>query len=154
MSSLGFVPDVTIIVITFFLMVKYNEKIVSLILWIKLLPRFLLFILTSIPLIIFEENINWGAIGNTYTLLPWTLLPLLLFLIITGYLAKKFKAKSVIVPMYSLIMFGIFWELLFGGLRGQMFVLPMPFFVFMIFFVGLSYAYITYIPLKVLLRDN
>ena len=153
MSSLGFIPDVSIIVITYFLMVIYNKKIVNLIIKIKL-PRFLLFILTSIPLIILEENINWGAIGNKYTLLPWTLIPLIIFLIITGYLARKFKATSVIVPMYSLMAFGIIWELLIGGLRGQMFVLPILFFIFMVFFVGLSYVYITYIPLKVLLKEN
>jgi hypothetical protein len=50
------------------------------------------------------------------------------------------------------MLFGVFWELIFGGLRGQMFALPIPLFVFMVFFVGLSYAYIAYIPLKVLLK--
>lgn len=152
MSSLGFIPDVLIIAITFILMVKFNEKIVNLILKIKI-PRFLLYILISIPLIILEENINWGAIGNNYNILPWTLIPLLLFLVIAGYFAKKFKAKNVKVPMYSLVLFGILWELFFGGLRGQVFVLPLAFFIFMVFFVGLSYAYISYIPLKVLLKE-
>ena len=122
MSSLGFVPDVLLIIGTFYLMVKCNGKIVDALLWFKFIPRFLLFLLISMPLIIFEENINWGSIGSTYTLLPWTLIPLLLFLIVTGYLARKFNAKSVLVPMYSLIIFGILWELLLGGLRGQMFI--------------------------------
>jgi len=151
MSSLGFIPDTLFLGITFFLIIKFREKLTNLFFKINI-NQFLLFILSSIPFMIVEENINCLPTGCVF--IPWTIPFLIIFVSILGFITIKSKTKNIKFPLIGFISFGVLWEVLIGGLRGQLNAIGIPFYLFMIFWVALSYAYLVIIPLKILLRNK
>lgn len=153
MSQLGFFPDIIILSFSFFLIYNYRKQIINLFYKTKL-PKTLLYAISPIPFIIIEENINSGAIGDKFTLIPWTMPFLLFFILILGIIVKYFKIENMKRSLIGFVTFGILWEILIGGLRGQILVLNPLFYIFMIFWVGLSYAYLIIVPLEILFNKN
>lgn len=148
--SLGFIPDVSILSATFILMVVFRRKIAKLFLWIPS-PKFLIYLISSIPFILIEENINCLPTGCVF--IPWTVPYLLAFVLVLGLLFK-FRPKSMKYPLAIFIMSGILWEIFFGGLKGQLSMINPGFYIFMVFYVGLSYAYLIIVPLTILKEED
>ena len=151
MSSLGFIPDIAILLATFILIVIYRQKISRLFTRLPF-PNFLIYLISSLPFMIFEENINCLQTGCT--LIPWTIPYLIAFVIILGLVVKIFKPKKILYPLFGFMIFGIFWEIIVGGLKNQMGVMGPIFYAFMIIWVGLSYAYIVFVPLIILIKQK
>jgi len=145
MSSMGFIPDVLFLGITFFFLVKYREKIASWLLKIPL-PNYVTFLLTIFVLSVIEENINSGFPFFIIPFIPWTVPILMLQVMILAWAMNKW-ASSIKWPLIIYMIFGVLWEMVLGGLRGQLGVIPLWLYLFMIFWVALSYAYVSIIPL-------
>lgn len=140
-KDLGFFIDVGLLIFTFVLMVKYRERLAKLFTWMPL-PKFLVYLISSLPFMIFEENINCLPTGCK--LIPWTI-PFLLGLVFILWIVGR--RLSMMVSMILFMVVGVSWEIFFGGLRGVGFG---PFGVFMTAFAGLSYAYLVVVPLTIL----
>ena len=145
MSVLGFFIDVPLLIVTFYLMIKYREQIIKKILKIPL-PNYALFLLTIFMLSLIEENINTGFTIFIIPFVPWTVPILMLQVDIVAWVMNKWSL-SLKWPLIIYIVFGTLWELLVGGLRG-LGESPLWLGVFMLFiYVPLSYAYVSMIPL-------
>tara|TARA_Y100000310_G_scaffold341966_1_gene443112 strand:+ start:2407 stop:2865 length:459 start_codon:yes stop_codon:yes gene_type:complete len=151
MSELGFFLDILILSLTFILIIKYREKIAKLFKKIPL-SKFPVYLISSIPFMIFEENINCAPSGCV--LIPWTIPFLLLFVLVLGLIVRRLKPKSLKYPLIGFLIFGILWEVLIGGLRNQLTIIGPALYSFMIFWVALSYAYIVIVPLTILLNQK
>ncbi len=82
-------------------------------------------------------------------IVPPTLPFLLLEMLVLGIIVGVLHAKSPLGITVIFSTYGIFFELFFGGLRG--FALS-GFSLFLIPWVGLGYAFISMLPLVVLLK--
>ncbi|MFH1586693.1 MAG: hypothetical protein ABID38_02460 [Candidatus Diapherotrites archaeon] len=151
MSSLGFIPDVVILSITFILIVKFRKEISKLFMVLPL-PKFLIYLISSLPFMLFEENINCLPTGCE--LIPWTIPFLLLFVLVLGLIIRHLKLKNMIFPLIGFTIFGILFEMIIGGLRDQLSVIGPMAYIFFIFWVGLSYAYLVIVPLTILLEEK
>ncbi|MFH1501326.1 MAG: hypothetical protein ABIE22_05280 [archaeon] len=151
MSSLGFIPDVAILGITFILIVLFRNKLANIFNMIPL-PPFLVYLISSVPFMLIEENIN--CLPSGCVLIPWTIPFLLTFVLILGLIVKTLKPKTITYPLAGFIIFGALWEALIGGLSGQLQVIGPRFYVFMIFYAGLSYAYFIVVPLEIAINKK
>jgi len=150
-SVLLFFISVSFLLLTYFLMYKFNSKIVNY-LSKKNISTFRLTILISIFLILIEENINTNDHGLMISII--IVIILIIQMMILLHLTKKYKPKSIKNPLMIYVIFGTLWELLVGGLV-NIFSYPILFAIFMVFiYVPLSYAYFAYIPLKILEYRN
>jgi hypothetical protein len=154
--AFGLLFDIPLLLIPFILMVKFRKPLTSKISRIPL-PKFALFLLVSIPLINFEEMINCGAYGCAPVLIVPTMPVILGFILLLGIFSRILKAKSTLRTTLVFSVLGFLFELIVGVASAQfiqlIWVSP-PFFIFMAFWVGMSYAFISYLPLAVLLDEN
>ncbi|MCR4369054.1 MAG: hypothetical protein NUV67_04065 [archaeon] len=149
MSGLGFLPDLLILSATFALIIKFRKEIARLFLKIPG-PRFFVYVASSIPFIIFEENINCLPTGCQ--LIPWTVPVLIVLVIILGLICRRLKAHDLRKTTFFFSLYGVFWELIIGGLAGALGL--GLFFIFMVFWVLLSYAYLVVVPLTILFSQE
>ncbi len=132
----------------------YRKRIAALIKKVKL-PKIILYILTAIPLIIFEEHINCMPSWCLHVLIPPTLPFLLIQTIIVGLIfAKFFSTKSILVPTFLYSAFGLLWEFTAGGLVGLFSKAALSFAIFMIGWTGISYAFLVIVPLTILMKTD
>lgn len=150
--SFGFIIDVLIIIVSFIIIYKLRNKIAKAFKLIPL-PVYVVAIISSIPFMLIEESINCMDWGNGCGVTWWIIYVLIAEIAILCYLTKRFKCTSIKKPLIWFMVLGTLWEILIGGLAGQLFVLPWFFSVFMVFiYVPLSYAYISVIPLVLIVR--
>lgn len=142
-----FFIKIGLLLFVFVLQLRYRKELAALILKIKL-PVLVLYLLTAIPLIIFEEHINCSPDFCGKLVLPPTLLPLLLELLLVWLLIKIFKTQKILLPILIYSACGISYELLFGGLKN----LPAtnPFLYFLIIWTGIGYAFLAIIPVTII----
>ena len=152
MSQLGFYADIAILSIAFILIIIFRKKITALLLKIKL-PRFLLFLLVSVPFLLFEESINCQQYNCTFPVLN-TIPMLLVFMLILGVFVKLFKAKRVWLSVIIFSILGILFEVFLGIESGGAGDLHPAMLIFMLFWIGISYAFVSLIPLKVLMAKK
>lgn len=147
-SEIGFIFDVSFLIISFFLIFKFRNQISNFILLIPISPV-ILGVLSSIPFILIEESINCINYGDGLgcRMTTWINFVLIFEILILLYFTKKNKITSIKKPIIIFSFIGLFWELFFGGLRGFIFT---PFILFMAPYVMLSYAYISLIPLTLI----
>ncbi len=134
----------------FIVLLVFRTRLNRLILKIPL-PRIVLYILTTIPLIIIEEDINCMQSWCGTVFIPPTLPFLLIELLAVYGLYQWLRPKNIWPLVIGYCAFGIAWELILGGLKGAM--LNPLFFAFMVFWVGVSYAFVSITPLT-LLREK
>ncbi len=145
----GLFIDVPLLTGTFLLLLLFRKRVAFAIARIAL-PTVVLSLLTSIPLIIFEEQIDCQPSWCGRVIIPPTLPFLLLEMLILEAIAIFLHARSVRNVTIIFSIYGIVFEILVGGLRGA----PLLVTILLIPYVGLGYAYISMLPLTVLLEGR
>lgn len=145
----GIFIDVPLIVGGFLPMFVYRKQLAARLSRIPI-PVLALYMLLSVPLIIFEEQINCMPAWCGKVLIPPTLPFILVEMFILGLLALRLHLKSALRVTLAFSIFGVFWELLLGGLVGA------PILVDLLIgpYVILSYAFISLLPLVLLLEGR
>jgi len=151
--AFGIFIDVPLLLIPFILFIKFRKQIANLIKKIRL-PTFILFLISSVPFIIFEENINCGAFDCQYTFLPFTLYFLLGFLLILGLIVKFTHTQKFFLTILIFSILGTIFEIFLGSSRVEFQALPPLSFVLISIWVMISYAFISVVPLTILLEDK
>ena len=143
----GVFIDVPLIVGGFLLMFRYRRQIANKVAKTNLHP-FLLYMLISVPLIIFEEHIDCMPAWCGRVLIPPTLPFILVEIFVLGLLALRLHATNVRRVTLLFSIFGVFWEILVGGLVGA----PLLIIAILAPYVGVGYAFISLLPLTILLE--
>ena len=130
-------------------MLVYRGKLTNAIARIKL-PLLALSTLLSIPLIIFEEQINCMPAWCGQVVIPPTLPFLVAEIVLLGLIVSRVHAKNLfrVTLLYSI--FGVAWELLLGGLVGASVLVD----VLIGPYVALSYAFVSMLPIRILIRGR
>lgn len=145
----GVYIDVPLIVGTFAVMFALRRRVARSLGRIKV-PAPVLYILLSVVLIIVEEDVNCMPSWCGQVLIPPTLPFLLVEVAVLGMVAGLLRARSAFVPVLAYAVFGVAWELTVGGLKGA----PPVVDLFFVPYVALSYAYVSMLPLEVLLKSR
>lgn len=145
----GILIDVPLIVGTFGMMLIYRRQITNGVIRVRL-PTLALSILLSVPLIIFEEQINCMSAWCGQVIIPPTLPFLVIEIAALGVIVMKAHAKNLfrVILLYSI--FGVAWELLVGGLVGAGVLVDLligP-------YVALSYAFVSMLPIRILIKGK
>ena len=143
----GFFIDVPLLTISFAIIAVFRMKLAGA-LTANRLPHFLLFLLAAVPLIIFEEQIDCMPAWCGKVAVPPTLYFLELEVLVLGLLAVFLRARSAPRVALAFSVYGIFFELIVGGLRGLQ---PSLAALFLVPYVGIGYAFVSLLPLEVLL---
>lgn len=112
------------------------------------LPVFVVFVLSSIPLILLEENVNCLATGCQ--LIPSTLPILLLFVIGLGALVHFLKWKDFFPALLLFMAWGYFVEIFIFHFDPAYFSRPLMELIFGAAWLMVSYAVLVMIPLTYL----
>lgn len=145
----GILIDVPLIVGSFAIMLVYRRQLTNVITRIKL-PLFALSILLSVPLIIFEEQINCMTAWCGQVIIPPTLPFLVVEIAVLGVIVIKVHAKNLLRVTLLYSVFGVMWEILLGGLVGASILIDLligP-------YVALSYAFVSMLPIRILIRGR
>jgi hypothetical protein len=145
----GALIDVPLIVGGFLLMLRFRKKLALDILRVKL-PPLALYMILSVPLIIFEEQIDCMPAWCGMVAIPPTLTFILVEMLVLGGIVLWRHAKNVLRVTLFFSIFGVLWEIFLGGLVGA------PLIIIAIFapYVGVSYAFISMLPLTVLVEGK
>ena len=143
----GFFIDVTVLSIAFILTIVFRRSIAKLIMRIPL-PVFAVYLISSLPFIIFEEFIN------CIECFPDTIIWLLSFVLILGIVVKKTSAKRIVPITVIFSILGVLFEVFFGKSSGGISTLQVPMLIFMLFWIGLSYAFLVIVPLTIIVENS
>ena len=127
-------------------MFRFRKKLALDILRVKL-PPLALYLIPSVPLIIFEEQIDCMPAWCGMVTIPPTLPFIIVEMLVLGGLVLWRHAKSVLRVTLFFSIFGVFWEVFLGGLVGA----PPIIIALLAPYVGVSYAFISMLPLEVLI---
>ena len=145
----GAIIDVPLIVGVFLLMFRFSKKLAIAVLRVKL-PPLVLYLILSVPLIIFEEQIDcmpaWSAWSRYRQLFPFLFIEML----VLGGIALWRHAKNVLRVTLFYSIFGVLWEVFLGGLVGT----PLTVIALLAPYVGVGYAFILMLPLTVLVEGG
>lgn len=145
----GVLIDVPLIVGGFLLMFRYRERLALTILRVKLPPLALCLIL-SVPLIIFEEQIDCMPAWCGMVAIPPTLPFLLIEILVLAGIVLWRQAKNVLRVTLVYSIFGVLWEIFLGGLMGA----PLIIIALLAPYVAVGYAFVSMLPLTVLIEGK
>ena len=145
----GAIIDVPLIVGGFLLMFRFRKKLAIAILRVKL-PPLALYLILSVPLIIFEEQIDCMPAWCGMVAIPPTLPFLLIEILALGGIALWRHAKNVLRVTLVYSIFGVFWEIFLGGLVGA----PLVVTALLAPYVAVGYAFVSMLPLEVLIEGK
>ena len=145
----GAIIDIPLIVGGFLLMFRFRKKLAIAILRVKL-PPLALYLILSVPLIIFEEQIDCMPAWCGMVAIPPTLPFLLIEILALGGIVLWRHAKNVLRVTLVYSIFGVFWEIFLGGLVGA----PLVVIAVLAPYVGVSYAFVSMLPLTVLIEGH
>jgi hypothetical protein len=145
----GILIDVPLIVGGFLIMFRFRKKLAIDILKVKI-PPLALYMILSVPLIIFEEQIDCMPAWCGTVAIPPTLPFILVEMLLLGAIVLWRHAQNVLRVTFLFSVFGVFWEILVGGLVGAPFVII----VLLAPYVAVGYAFISMLPLKVLIEGK
>jgi hypothetical protein len=145
----GILIDVPLIVGGFLLMFRFRKKLALDILKVKL-PPLALYLILSIPLIIFEEQIDCMPAWCGMVAIPPTLPFILVEMLVLGGIVMWRRAQNVLQVTLFFSIFGVFWEIFLGGLVGA----PLIIIALLAPYVGVGYAFISMLPLTVLIEGE
>lgn len=141
--------DVPIVVVTFVVMLVLRKRVAGA-LGRTRLPLPIPYVLIAILLIVVEEDIDCMPAWCGQVLIPPTL-PFLLFEVaVLGLVAVLLHVQSVFRLVLAYAVFGVVWELTVGGLKGAAPLVDLLF----VPYVALGYAYVSMLPLEVLLKSG
>ncbi len=143
----GFLVDVPLLTATFALILVFRRNLATIMVKTGL-PRFLLFLLLAIPLIIFEEQIDCMPAWCGKVVIPPTLYFLEFEVFILGLLVILLHSRSALRVALAFSIYGVFFEHLLGGLRG---LPPSLVALFLVPYVAMGYGFVSLLPLEVLL---
>ena len=145
----GILIDVPLIVGGFLIMFRFRKKLALDVLRVKL-PPLALYMILSVPLIIFEEQIDCMPAWCGTVAIPPTLPFILIEMLLLGAIVLWRHATNVLRVTLFFSIFGVFWEMFLGGLVGA------PLFIIAIFapYVAIGYAFISLLPLTVLIEGK
>lgn len=147
----GALIDVPLIVGGFVLMLVYRKQLAQRILRIGgRLPLLGMYLLLSVPLIIFEEDIDCMQAWCGQVLIPPTLSFILIEMLALGVLSLRLHAKNPLRVTLLFSIFGVFWEIFLGGLKGA----PIEILALLGPYVMVSYGFVSLLPLCVLLEGK
>ncbi len=112
----GALIDIPLLSITFVGMMIFRKRLAISLVRTRL-PPIALYLLLSVPLIIFEEQIDCQPSWCGAVVIPPTLPFLLLEMLVLGTLAWLLHAKSPIRVTLVFSVYGTLFEILVGGLR-------------------------------------
>ena len=145
----GALIDVPLIVGGFLLMFRYRKRLALTILRVKL-PPLALYLLLSVPLIIFEEQIDCMPAWCGMVAIPPTLPFLLIEMLALGAIVLRIHAKNVLRITFVYSILGVLWEIFFGGLVGA----PLVVIALLAPYVAVGYAFVSMLPLTVLIEGK
>jgi len=145
----GALIDVPLIVGGFLLMFRYRKRLALTILRVKL-PPLALYLLLSVPLVIFEEQIDCMPAWCAMVAIPPTLPFLLVELLALGGIVLWRHAKNVLRVTLVYSIFGVLWEIFVGGLVGA----PLIIIALLAPYVAVGYAFVSMLPLTVLIEGK
>lgn len=130
-------------------MFRYRKQLARAILKVKL-PPLALYLILSVPLIIFEEQIDCMPAWCGMVAIPPTLPFLFVELLVLGGIVLWRHAKDVLRITLVYSVFGVLWETFLGGLAGA------PLIIIAIFapYVAIGYAFVSMLPLEVLVEGK
>ena len=143
----GIFIDVPLVVGGFFIMFRFRKKLAQSILRVKL-PPLALYLILSVPLIIFEEQIDCMPAWCGTVAIPPTLPFILIEMLALGGIALWRHAKNVSRVTLLFSIFGVLWEIFLGGLVGA----PLIIIALLAPYVAVGYAFISMLPLEVLIE--
>jgi hypothetical protein len=143
----GIFIDVPLLTIPFLLMFKFRKRLTSEISRLRL-PLIAIYILLTIPLLIFEEQIDCMPAWCGTVVIPPTIPFLLLEMLVLGGLVMVLHAKSPLRVTLVFSIYGVLFELFLGGLVGA----PVLIAAILAPYVGMGYAFISMLPLSVLMK--
>jgi len=144
-----FVPQIGFLVASY-LVIRHRHNISAWFLKFPIGNKIFLFLLSSLPFMLFEENINcFPPEAGGCKLFPVTIPFLLIELAILLYLVRKFKLKHFWKIITTFSVLGVVWELTVGVAGAAFLSLPPIWFVIIFGWTWLSYAFIAIIPLTI-----
>jgi len=145
----GALVDVPLVVGGFLLMFRFRKKLALTILRVKL-PPLALYLILSVPLIIFEEQIDCMPAWCGMVAIPPTLPFLLVEMLVLGGIVLWRHAKNVLRVTLLYSIFGVLWEIFLGGLVGA----PLIIIALLAPYVAVGYAFVSMLPLTVLIEGK
>ncbi len=130
-------------------MFRFRKRLAIDVLRLKL-PPLALYMILSVPLIIFEEQIDCMPAWCGTVAIPPTLPFILVEMLVLGAIVLWRHAQNVLRVMLLFSVFGVFWEILVGGLVGA----PLIIIALLAPYVAVGYAFISMLPLKVLIEGK
>ena len=149
--SLGLVVEVPLF-LTYSWLIYSNRKAVAQWFLASRLPKFIVALVSALPFMLYEENLNCLPTGCL--LIPPTIPILTVFVVIMLLGIKFFKAKNVITPVFLFSIFGVIVENTYGASSVELHALPFLWMVFFIFWIFVSYAFFAIIPATVLIENE
>ena len=147
----GVFIDVPLVVGGFVLMLVYRKPLTQRILTVQgRIPRLGIYLLLSIPLIIFEEEIDCMPAWCGQVLIPPTLPFIVIEILALGALSLRLHAKNPLRVTLFFSIFGVFWEIFLGGLKGA----PLLITAVLAPYVMVGYGFVSLLPLCVLLEGK
>ncbi len=145
----GILIDVPLIVGGFLLMFRFRKKLALAILRVKL-PPLALYLILSVPLIIFEEQIDCMPAWCGMVLIPPTFPFLVVEILLVGGIVLWWHARNVLRVTLFYSIFGVLWEIFLGGLVGA----PLIIIALLAPYVAVGYAFVSLLPLTVLIEGK
>lgn len=138
------------LLVSFILIIKHRHSIA---IYFKRIPLrgVWLYLVTALPFMLFEENINcFPEVAGGCTLFPPTIPLLVIFVLCIYAIVKLFKIHKFWVTLILTCSIGIVWEVFVGVEHAQFKALPPFWFAFVSLWMWMSYAYFVVIPLTLI----
>jgi hypothetical protein len=145
----GIFIDVPLLTVPFILMLVFRKRFAGALVGTGV-PRMVLYLLLCVPLIVFEEQIDCMKEWCGRVVIPPTLPFLWVELLVLGLLVTFLHSRRPLRVALVFSTYGVAFELLLGGLRGA----PLIVTLLLIPYVGLGYAFVSMLPLVVLLSER
>lgn len=145
----GVFIDVPLLTLTFVAMFRFRKRLTSVLAKVRV-PSLAMYLLLSVPLIIFEEQIDCMPSWCGNVLVPPTLPFLLAEMFVLGVLVLRLHARSLLRVTLVFSVYGVLFEILVGGLMGA----PVIVVALLAPYVALGYAFISMLPLNILLAGK
>ncbi len=145
----GVFVDVPLLTLTFVAMFRFRKRLTSALVKVRV-PPLAMYLVLSVPLIIFEEQIDCMPSWCGNVLVPPTLPFLLVEMFVLGILVLQLHARSLLRVTLVFSVYGLFFEILLGGLMGA----PVIVVALLAPYVALGYAFISMLPLNILIQGR
>ena len=145
----GVFVDVPLLTLTFVAMFRFRKRLTSALVKVRV-PLLATYLISSVPLIIFEEQIDCQPSWCGSVLVPPTLPFLVVEMSVLGVLVLRLHARSLLRVTLVFSIYGVLFEIFLGGLMGA----PVIVVALLAPYVALGYAFISMLPLNILLAGK